>query len=117
MTSSRSARHGLVLATVLPLIIVGILPVTSQAHPWAQPSSTPVVHSGDDVANPYPFVAAIGYADPSGAFLWHNQFCDGSLVAPDLVLTTAHCVEGTTPEQLTVVVGRSDMTSDQGQVR
>lgn len=117
MTSSRSSRQGLVIATLLAFIVFGILSKPSRAIPWSQPSATAVVQGRDDASDPYPFVAAIGYADSSGTFLWDNQFCDGGLVAPDLVLTTAHCVEGTTPEELAVVVGRNVMSSDQGQVR
>src|SRR4051794_24482272 len=111
MTRSKTSLQVLVIATFLATGIPGVWPEGSQAIPRAQPSSTPVVPGSDVASDPYPFVVAIGYADPSGAFLWDNQFCDGSLVAPNLVLTTAHCVEGTTPEQLTVVVGRNDMTS------
>src|SRR4029079_12541878 len=90
---------------------------SGQAKRGQQRAGAEVVHGIDVADGQYPFMAAIGYADPSGAFLWDNFFCGGSLVAPDLVLTAAHCVLGTTPAELAVVVGRTVMTSDQGQVR
>lgn len=118
MARPRSAlRYLVVVSAVLAMVVQAAVPETSQAIRWGQPVSTGGVHASDVVSGLYPFVAAIGYADPSGAFLWDNQFCDGSLVAPDLVLTTAHCVLGTTPPQLAVVVGLTVTTSAQGQVR
>jgi secreted trypsin-like serine protease len=117
MTRPRFALRLLVIAAILAMAGQLGVPQTSQAIEWEQLAATWGVHSREVASGPYPFVVAIGYADPSGAFLWDNQFCDGSLVAPDLVLTTAHCVLGTTPEDLAVVVGRTAMASNEGQVR
>jgi secreted trypsin-like serine protease len=118
MSRSQSLlRSFVVVIAALAMVVQTVVPETGQAKPGHHRVGAQVVHGVDVADGQFPFVAAVGYADPSGAFLWDNMFCGGSLVAPDLVLTAAHCVLGTTPGELAVVVGRTVMTADQGQVR
>lgn len=78
-------------------------------------SAGAVVGGGEVQATAYPWLAAVGsplfhLARPSG------QFCGGALIAPDQVLTAAHCVQVAQqlPEWLTVTFGRSDLQSGDG---
>ena len=44
-----------------------------------------------------------------------GQFCGGSLIAADVVLTAAHCVDTASPSSVTVVSGRQDLRTNNGQ--
>ncbi len=72
---------------------------------------------GTEVPNgKYPFVTAL-LDRRNGSTAYQQQFCGGSLIDEDSVLTAAHCVVGTSPTPLRVTVGRTVLNSDQGEVR
>ncbi|WP_035280875.1 S1 family peptidase [Actinokineospora spheciospongiae] len=77
---------------------------TAQADPI-----TPYVVGGEaaDIAD-FPYTVAL--TTPDGF-----QFCGGSLAAADKVVTAAHCVEGTSPSEIEVVSGLTDLTAAGGE--
>ncbi|WP_228001472.1 S1 family peptidase [Nocardia australiensis] len=81
--------------------------------PTAAPA-TAIVGGNTVGAAAYPWLGAVGsplfLTRPSG------QFCGGTLIGPDRVLTAAHCVEVAQflPQALTVTFGRSELNSDDG---
>ena len=102
------------------------LPIRSGPHGLSRAPAaiTPKIVGGKPVPNgKYPFQAAL-LAQSFGNNDFQRQYCGASLIAPFAVLTAAHCVEfiGDDPEQvpisdLRVVVGRTVLTSTQGQKR
>jgi secreted trypsin-like serine protease len=89
------------------------------AHSGQQPGPEPRILGGTDVPNgKYSFVAALldtRMGEPGNAL--EQRFCGGSLIDSDSVLTAAHCVDGISPTNLSVVVGRAQLSTNQGELR
>lgn len=57
----------------------------------------------------HPWVVALTTATSEFAY------CGGALIAPDRVLTAAHCISGYAPSTVRVVAGRTDLRSSDGE--
>lgn len=99
------AITSIVVLSVLLLVAIPARGVTSTAS-----DSSMKEFEGGQVtsANLYPWMVALVSRDEPNPFM--AQFCGGSLIAPDLVITAAHCVD--TVEEISeieVVVGVLDL--------
>jgi trypsin len=69
---------------------------------------TPMIIGGEETTieeNPF----AVALTTPDGF-----QFCGGTIVAPNKVLTAAHCTEGSSPADIQVVAGRTALSAGGG---
>ena len=80
-------------------------------------SVSPMIVGGSAVPNgKYPFMAALlEKRRPGEAF--DELLCGGTLIDKDSVLTAAHCLVNPKPDKLQVVVGRTALNQNRGQLR
>jgi trypsin len=107
----KPARITFALAGMLGLLA----DMSALAQPQAQPRA-PGVHPfivGGRPAEPNEVPWQVALVQGSGSSLF--QFCGGSLVAPNWVLTAAHCVDNAMvakdPKRLSVIAGTNDYRS------
>ncbi|MFE4699834.1 S1 family peptidase [Streptomyces sp. NPDC056738] len=77
--------------------------------PSAAAVPQPIVGGTTTTTSAYPFMMQITDAR-------QNQFCGGTLVAPDKVVTAAHCMSGETTGSIRVVGGRTFLNGTDGTV-
>ena len=95
-------------------LLVIIFPSLSQAAVARSPRpGGDIIGGGPADPGEYPFMTAILDVTIGGSD-YNKQFCGGSLISADWVLTAAHCVQGEDPKNLAVAVGRTLLNSNQG---
>src|SRR4051794_11709291 len=100
--------------TALAVLLLALVPAGAGAIASPQRG---VKILGGAVAAPgqFPFMAAL--MDSRARHAIDGVFCGGSLIAPQVVLTAGHCVEGTNASEMDVVVGRIRLSDETGGVR
>jgi secreted trypsin-like serine protease len=107
----------LVAALVAALVSLFVFVQSAQpARAQDQHHDTKIVGGTAVPDGKYPFIAAL-LDTRFGSTAFQQQFCGGTLIDQDSVLTAAHCVFGESAAPLRVTVGRTVLDSDQGQER
>jgi uncharacterized repeat protein (TIGR01451 family) len=105
-----------VTLVMTPSQIYQYTPVGSSTSPVVPSEIGPTIIGGIEApVGAWPWQVALLRAGISDGYA--AQFCGGSLIAPDWVMTAAHCPEFTQSigEEIDVVVGRHTLSSDEGQ--
>ncbi len=106
-----AAPSGIPVKQGQPLVLYA-----GDAAPEAPVRSAETMIIGGNEAAPgvYPWQVALVLSKEPNAF--DGQFCGGTLIMPDWVLTAAHCVDwGVAPGELDVVAGRHRLSSSEGE--
>jgi hypothetical protein len=91
---------------VLLLALAAVLPATA----GAQTVDPRIVNGATTADGDYPWtVALVTHSNPGTTDFRNRQFCGGSLIAPDLVVTAAHCTVASNPASLEVIAGTNDL--------
>jgi trypsin len=99
MRSERPGRFAIAIAAATACLGLGA------AAAMGGPASERIV--GGEVADPAEWQFAAALETKTG-----DQFCGGSVISADAILTAAHCVNGAPPNQLRVVTGRPDLSNE-----
>ena len=133
MQLSRSAKKTITLILALSLALVSLLAITSMQASGSD--SVPLMYyqfgdlipidddeagiegtTGKSPAIPgeEPWLAGLIYIP--GKSRGFGYFCAGTKIAPQWILTAAHCLEDIKPNQIEIILGRFSLASDEGDV-
>lgn len=110
LTSRRQSQILSILSLVMGLFALNVW-FPSQA--FAEENAIQVVGGGEADPGEWPWMVALVLAPVEDAFDGH--FCGGTLIAPEWILTAAHCVKELPTAYIDVVLGRHDLHSDEGE--
>jgi secreted trypsin-like serine protease len=102
------------LATLIAVLALSVPAMPAGAGQLPAPVEPYIVGGQLSLSGAWPAMVALVQETPEGLV----QFCGGTLIRTDLVLTAAHCTEDFvgSPTQLQVLLGRIDLLSSGGEL-
>jgi trypsin len=107
---------------LLACLVLALL--TGAPTAFAQSPQPRVIGGSDSSTSQYPWQAAVVKDARFGGSDFNRQFCGGSLITPTIVITAAHCVYDTDPDNgpasqldpndVDVILGRTTLTGTDG---
>ena len=93
------------LVSVFLLALTGLSLAAAPAKPLRQEK---ILGGTNAARGAWPTIAALVFADEPDNY--QGQFCAGTLIHPQWIVTAAHCVEGMIPTELQVIVGAYNLS-------
>ncbi len=112
---SERARRPVVVAVVVLAVCGTALTATSGLAGARSAGSgpTPYVVNGTATTNAqWPYLVGLLHSDIVDPFV--AQFCGGAVVASQLVLTAAHCVDSSSPAEIDILYGATNLVGGDG---
>jgi hypothetical protein len=80
--------------SLVPIVVCAVLAVACTDHPQsiAAPPTASFIVNGQPTGNLYPAVGALLFDYRNDGITGDDEWCTGSLIAPTVFLTAAHCV-------------------------
>lgn len=102
------------LYSCLLIILLFSISTISPAQTQGKPSISPKIIGGKaSDFKQWPWMAGLVN---TGLSIYQGQYCGAALVAPQWVITAAHCVVDETVNSINVIVGRDDLLVDEGEL-
>jgi len=106
-----------VMLAMLGLSTTGAaLAETADGNKGESARASPLVNGSAAVAGAQPWMVGLVRTMRVDRPFSELAFCGGTLIAPDWVITAAHCVDTELPERMLAIIGRDDLNAEGGVV-